>query len=443
VKGASKRQAKRTYRWTLPHQEEVLPNGLRVLVVPRKSSHRAIVTMLFRVGSRFETAESNGISHFLEHMLYRGTPSYRTAHDQALAFEELGASLYAATQSDYGTMNLSLPPASLAKALPIFAEVVQSPTFSSIEVERGIVREEILEDLDEEGRQIDADNLSREVVYPSHPLGFTITGPVAHLTKFDRKTLRSHHARHYNAANAVLCFSGAVDPSACFRMARRYFRDLPRGVRVGTAAPALTQKKARLRHVDNVSSQTTMRVAFRAKGDDDRREPALEMLLRVLDDGMSTRLYERLCDTKGLCYDVGALYESYEDDGVFDVAAEVRHDRAGVVLREILTLLRQLATDGPSADEIRRAKDRHLWSTQAMLDDVDALGSYYALAALADLAPTPGDRLDELRAVSARDVRDAAELVFRADRMSVITVGALDEAQQAALRVTVDRFARS
>ncbi len=79
--------------WSLPHHEEVLPNGLSVLVVPRPSAHRAALTMLFRVGSRFETAENNGLSHFLEHMLYRGSPSLKTAHDQAVAFEGLGASL--------------------------------------------------------------------------------------------------------------------------------------------------------------------------------------------------------------------------------------------------------------------------------------------------------------------------------------------------------------
>ena len=82
---------------------------------------------------------------------------------------------------------------------------------------RGIVREEILEDLDEEGRQIDADNLVRELVYGSHPLGFTITGSLAQLDRFDRPMLRRHHARHYTANNAVLCFAGAVDPDSCFR----------------------------------------------------------------------------------------------------------------------------------------------------------------------------------------------------------------------------------
>ena len=434
------RAERHRYRWRLRHEERVLDNGLRVLVVPTRAAHRAVVTMLFRVGSRYEKAEDNGISHFLEHMLYRGCPSFKTAHEQALAFEELGASLYAATQADYGSMSLSLPPESLARATAIFAEVVERPRFSAIEIERGIVREEILEDLDEDGRQIDADNLVRELVYGSHPLGFTITGSLEHLGRFDRAMLRKHHARHYTAENAVLCFSGAVRPDVCLRLARKHFSTLRRGARITTAAPERIQQKPRIRHIPNVSSQTTLRLAFRAVGDGDPREPALEMLLRVLDDGMSTRLYERICDAKGLCYDVGALYESYEDDGVFDVAAEVQHERVVDVAREIARLLGELAESGPSAAELDRAKARNLWQTQALLDDPDGIGGYYALAALSALAPTPGDRHEQLAEVTPADVRRVAGEVFRAERLSLVTVGSLSAPQERALSAVVEAF---
>jgi predicted Zn-dependent peptidase len=429
------------YRWTLRHHQRVLANGLRVIVVPTRASHRAVLTMLFRVGSRYENAEDNGISHFLEHMLYRGSPSYRTAHEQALAFEELGASLYAATQADYGSMALSLPPESLARAAAIFAEVVEAPRFSSIEIERGIVREEILEDLDDEGRQIDADNLVRELVYGAHPLGFTITGSLAHLEKFDRAMLRKHHARHYTADNAVLCFSGAVDVDSCFRLAQKHFSGLRRGTRVTTEPPALsTQKKPRVRHIPNISSQTTLRLAFRAFSDHDPREPALEMLLRVLDDGMSTRLYERICDAKGLCYDVGALYESYEDDGVFDVAAEAQHERVVDVAREITHVLSDLASKGPTAAELDRAKARNGWQTQAMLDDPDSIGGYYALADLSRLVPTPGHRHEQLLEVTPGRVRDVAQEVFRGERLSFVTVGGVETAEEKALAAVLGAF---
>src|SRR5439155_13439997 len=239
---------------------------------------------------------------------------------------------------------------------------------------------------------------------------------------------------------AVLCFGGAVRADACFRLARKYFSGLRRGQRVGAVAPTLSQKRPRIRHVPNISSQTTLRVAFRAVADCDAREPALEMLLRVLDDGMSTRLYERICDTKGLCYDVGALYESYEDDGVFDVAAEVQHERVLEVATEIFAVLKDLSENGPTPAELDRAKARQLWQTKAMLDDVDSLAGFYALAALSHLAPTPGERHAELSAVTAREVRDVADAVFRPDRLSVVTVGSLNEAEHESLSGIVKRF---
>jgi predicted Zn-dependent peptidase len=428
------------FRWRLRHHEAVLANGLQVIVVPTRAAHRAVLTMLFRVGSRYENSENNGISHFLEHMLYRGSPSYKTAHEQALAFECLGASLYAATQADYGSMSLSLPPESLPRATAIFAEVVEEPRFSAIEIERGIVREEILEDLDDEGRQIDADNLVRELVYGAHPLGFTITGSLEHLARFDRAMLRRHHARHYTAGNAVLCFSGAVRPDVCLRLAEKYFAGMRSGARIEASPAAMDQRSPRRWHIPNVSSQTTLRIAFRAISDHDPREPALEMLLRVLDDGMSTRLYERLCDDKGLCYDVGALYESYEDDGVFDVAAEVQHERVVEVAREIARLLGELAARGPSAAELDRAKARSLWQTQSLLDDPDGIGGFYALAALSRLAPTPGDRHDQLIDVTPAAVRKIAREVFRAERLNLVTVGTLSSAQERALGAVAESF---
>ena len=127
----------------LTHHELRLANGLPVVLVPMPGVHRAVATLYLRVGSRFESPEDNGISHFLEHMIFRGSPSLASAHDQALAFERLGATPYAATHVDHGVMSVSVPPVNLERVLALLAEVTVAPRFSDIEVERGIVREEI------------------------------------------------------------------------------------------------------------------------------------------------------------------------------------------------------------------------------------------------------------------------------------------------------------
>jgi predicted Zn-dependent peptidase len=424
----------------MTHQDLVLPNGLTLVLVPQPAVHRAVAALYLRTGSRFETPENNGISHFLEHMVFRGTPTLKSAHAQALAFERLGGTLYAATYVDHGVMSVSVPPRNLEQVIGLLGEVTTSPLFSDLEIERGIVREEILEDLDDDGRVIDADNLARAMMYEAHPLGYRITGGLETLARFDERMLRTHHARHYTTANAVLCLAGKMDEAASVAAVERAFGGMPRGSRVAATAPMNGQKKPRFSFVENQSSQTELRVAFRAVSERDRAEPSVEMLLRVLDDGMSTRLYERICDRLGLCYDVSGMFEAYEDDGVVDIAAGAAHERATVVLKEVFSLVEDLAAHGPTDEELEKAKNRHLWSVEAMLDDADAMASFHGLAALAGIARTPVVRHEELASVTRAEVREAAQRIFRPERMSVVAVGLLSRAEESRMEKAVKGF---
>ncbi len=414
-----------------------LPNGLRVVAAAAPHLYRAHLALWARVGSRFESREDNGISHFLEHMIYRGTRRVPSAHDVNLAFERLGGSLFASTQVDHGIFSLTLPPDSLDEASRLFGEVLSEPAFLDIDIERGIVLEEILEDLDDEDRQVDADNLSRKLIYPSHALGFTITGTQTQVRAFDEPMLRAHHGRHYTADNVVLAFSGGIDEEHALRLAERDFGGLPRGKRIAAIPPVHTQKKARLSIVENVSSQTDLRVCLRAFAETDPLRPALDMLMRMIDDGMSTRLYHRLCDARGLCYDVSAGFDSYEDDGVIDVAAGVQHKRAALVTREILTMFEELAARGPTVEELETAKRRTVWDARALADSAEETSGFYASGLLFDRGSSPEQHVEELARVTLDEVRQAAQRVSQPDRLNVVAVGLLDDGEDKRLEDVV------
>ncbi|MBV9946563.1 MAG: insulinase family protein, partial [Myxococcales bacterium] len=415
------------------YRTAVLGNGLRVVVAPLPQLHRAHVALWARVGSRFENAGENGISHFLEHMIYRGTRRVPSAHEVNLAFERLGGSLFASTQVDHGIFSLSLPPESLDEASALFGEVLRQPAFLDIDIERGIVLEEILEDLDDEGRQIDADNLSRSLIYRDHPLGFTITGSEAQVRSFDETALQRWHERHYTTGNAILAFAGAVDADQALRLAERDFGLLRSNTRIAAEPPRHTQKKARLRVIENVSSQTELRVCFRAFAETDRRKAALDVLMRIIDDGMSTRLYHRLCDARGLCYDVSAAYDGYEDDGVVDVAAGVQHKRAALVTREILGMFEELAREGPTAEELEKARRRIAWDARGLADSAEEMASFYAAGVLFDRFATPEEHVSALMRVQAAEVQEAARQLATPDRLNVVAVGILDGGEDARL----------
>jgi predicted Zn-dependent peptidase len=418
-----------------------LANGLRVVLAPLPQLHRAHVALWARVGSRFEPRAENGISHFLEHMIYRGTQRVRSAHEVNLAFERLGGSLFASTQVDHGIFSLSLPPESLDGASALFGEVLSQPAFLDIDIERGIVLEEILEDLDDEGREVDPDNLSRALIYGDHPLGMTITGSEAQVRSFDEGALRRWHQAHYVAGNAVLAFSGAIDPDAALRLAERDFGTLRAGARALADPPQRSQKKPQLEIVENVSSQTELRVCLRALAERDPLRPALDVLMRLVDDGMSTRLYHRLCDARGLCYDVSAVFDGYEDDGVVDVAAGVQHKRAARVTGEVLAMFEELAREGPGEEELATARRRICWDARQMADSAEEVGGFFAGGLLFDRFATVDEHVDELLRVQADDVRAAARAIAQPDRLSVVAVGLLDEGEDARLEDVVKGWA--
>ncbi len=421
-------------------RRETLSNGLRVVVAPQPQLHRAHVGFYVRVGSRFESAKTNGISHFLEHMLYRGTPRLPHAHEVNLAFESLGGYLYAATQVDFGVFSVTLPSESIEEATPLFAEVLLEPTFADIAIEQEIVCEEILEDLDDEGRQVDADNLSRSLIYPTHPLGFTITGDEKRVRSFDRALLSQHHAKHYTAENSVLVFSGAIDPDRALSLAEKSFGRMPRGSKIVGDPPVHDQKKPRFSLVENVSSQTELRVCFRGVPDRAPDRPAIDMLMRILDDGMSTRVYHRIVDDKGLCYDVNAAYDGYEDDGILDFAAGVQHARVATVTKELTTLFAELARTGPTDEELAKARRRNAWELRSMLDSPEELAAFYAAGLLFDRVESPEERLAKNASVTSATIRELVERIAQKDRLNVLAVGLLEDGEDKRLADTVASY---
>lgn len=425
---------------SLRFEREVLESGLSVVVVPMPALHRVVLNAQLRSGPAYEPAEDNGISHFLEHMLYRGTRPHPSAHEQADAFESLGGTLVASTYVDHGSMAIAVPAESFAKTLPLFAEVYQRPVFSSIEIEKGIVGEEILESLDDDGEPVGADELIRALCFGDHPLGRPIVGTSDNLDAVDEAKLARYHDALYVGRNSVLCIAGPVDAESALREVARVFAGLAPGAPPVTP-PLVEQSAPRFRYVDHAGSQTELRVAFRAPGDLHPLEPATDILLRILDDGMSTRLYHRICDEKGLCYDVSAGYEAYASGGIFDLAAEAAHERAGELLSELFDLVRALRDEGPSALELDKARARLGWHFEAMLDEPGELATFVSSGVLTDVAPNPKERREQLLAVGCEDVRRAAEHIVRSRGLSVLAVGSLRKKEKKALERAVLDFA--
>ncbi len=403
--------------------QQTLSSGLAVVCVPMSQTASAVAELTTAVGSRHDPPNLGGITHFLEHMLYRGTPTYPGPHELALCFERFGGMLEAATAVDSGSLALSIPPENLELTLPALCEVFQAPLLHGLDVERSIVKEEILESLDDDGTLIDPSDVARRLCFGEHPLGRPITGSVEALARFDEPILRAHHRQSYVGSRAVLTLAGSFPVERILQLAERSFADLPRGERA-VVEPPPPQHEPRFKAVRYTGSQTSVNLTFRAPGMHDALEPATELLLGILDDGMSTRLYHRICNTLGLCYEVGAYYEAWDDLGVLEITAESAHERTGVLIAELLELLVRLRDEGATPEELATAKQRSRWQMRELVEDPGELASYYGSATLFGTAH-PAERVAELDSVSPDQLRTAAEQVLAGSNLSAACVGQL------------------
>lgn len=418
----------------LPTESFTLGNGLPVRLVPLTHLQSATVSCFVRVGSRYETASNNGLSHFLEHMLYRGTVTHPAANELNLAIERLGGTLDAATHVDFTSYDLSLPPEAIAEGVKLLGEVLQQPLLTELRTEKQIIREEILEDLNEEGAQINVDNVSRRLLYPDHPLGFTILGPLANLESFETKDLRRHHSGHYNASNSVLCVAGAFDAREIEETIRSSFGGMPRGKTIEPVEAPGHSASQRFSYVHEHGSQTDVRLSFHTPGVASSEAPALLLLDGVLDDGLSTRVHQTICEERGLAYEAFSGNDSLEDCGVFDFGASVEHSKAPYLVETILELIAELRENPPTDEEVDKARRRYLWDLRTVRDDPEDASHFVGSSALLGLPERVGTLADRVARVTPQDIQRAAQRYLDPNTAYLTCVGVLDEALLSELR---------
>ncbi len=417
-----------------------LANGLRVVTVRRTHLHQAVIAVNVHAGARHETRATNGITHFLEHMLFRGTARHPTAAAFSERIESLGGTLTAATHGDFTLFELTVPPDVLAEAAVELGEAFVTPRFADIALEKGIVREEILEDLDEDGRDINADNLLHAEVFRGHPLAWPLTGSLSNVERFVERHLRAHLAKHYVARNMAVVVVGPRSHAVMRRAVERAFANVAAGAVVKAPPFEVMQTAMRVKTAVDPGSQTAVRLGFPTPGQRGRDARVMEMLVRVLDDGMSTPLYRRVCDEKGIAYEVGANVELFDDVGMFDVASSVAHRSLPALLGEVLAILEALCDEGPSRAEIDKLRRRSAFDLDTLEDSAHALADFYGPSELFNLRETPDDRRRRVLSVTAADIRRVARAVFDPSRASLVLVGDDDPAARRTLAAMLRGF---
>ncbi len=422
-----------------PHVETTtLTNGLAVTTVALPHLHTAVCALFVKVGARFEKPDDNGLSHFVEHMLFRGTERYPTSLALNTAVEKLGSTLHAETGRDYTLFQLALEPEFVAAGIELLGELLTKPRFSDIELERALILEEINEDYDEQGNEINADDIARGLAFEDHPLGQRIIGPRSNVERFTPADVSRHFAAFYGARNANLCVAGPVTHGDVVAAAERALSRMPVGQRAEVPAAPPLDPGPRLRHVSDAGSQTSLAVLFRAIPELDPQYVALVALLRVLDDGMSTRLHYNLADQKGLAYSIHAAIEPLADAALVEITGATANAKVPSLVRELLVLLDGLRKGEVTVDEIAKARIRYRYETLASIDDAAAMAGWFGGTALYYPPPPLSERLAAMTRVEIDDVVRVAREVLAPDHLVLAAVGTLSRARLGELRQIVN-----
>jgi predicted Zn-dependent peptidase len=406
-------------------QTEALPNGLVVITEPMEHVHSVSVGIWLRTGSRCEPPGLNGISHFIEHMVFKGT-TRRTAEDIAREVDSVGGMLDAFTSKEMVCFNTRVLDEHLPKAFDVLADMVLDPKFAEDEIDRekSVILEEIR--MTQDNPEDLVHELFTQNFWAPHALGKPILGTPETVSAFSRDTLRTWFKQRYAPNNMVITAAGHLTHAQLVDLvSERFAKSTSAGADAAEATPQpASHVTLRTKHE---LEQVHICMGVPALPMTDRRRFGVAVLNNVLGGGMSSRLFQNIRERQGLAYAIFSELNSYRDAGALSVYAGTSLDTASQLVRSVLDEFRRLRDEPLSVEELRRAKDHLKGATLLALE-----GSGQRMNSLARYHMyfkrhfTAQDLIALLESVTVEDVQQLAREFFQPGRMAASVVGNLN-----------------
>ncbi len=407
-----------------------LPSGVRLIMIPRPEAIATSIMVAVETGSKYETPAQSGLSHFLEHMCFKGTTKHPTALSIAAEFDAMGAQNNAFTSQEFTGYYATVEPDQASRALSLLAEMYLEPTLPEPEIqkEKGVIVEEINMYEDEPRRNVH--NVLMRAVYGDQPAGRPILGTIDSVRAMTRQDFVKYRRAHYVASKTIVTIAGKFDPATIKRQVAKEFAAVSPGRRQGKEKVKDAQKAPVAQVLKKDSDQTHLALAFRALAANHPDYYAAEVLGAILGGGMGSRLWQVVREELGAAYYVGGGHDSYTDHGLMVFSAGIESSRLDQVLPAMLGECRRLTSDLVPAEELARVKQSLVGNLMLGLERASNLGWHYtASEILTGELVSPQVVARKLRAVTAEEVRRVARKIFSPTRLSAAVIGPLSDSK--------------
>lgn len=403
------------------YRKTELDNGMTVISETMPSVHSVSLGLWFNVGSRDETGDQAGLTHFMEHMMFKGTLQ-RSPLDISMHFDSLGAELNAFTSKEYTCYYARFVEDKLAEALEVLSDMVINSTFAqdAIDTEREVVIEEIARSEDTPDDHVF--ELFSGSMLEGHELGLPVLGTRQRVGSYVQADCRAFHDTHYHAGELTLAAAGAIDHDVLVDLVQRFFSALPAGHKtIRASASASTHAGLFSLERDIEQAHMVYGVPWLASGDE--RRWAASVLTSLLGGSMSSRLFQEVREKRGLVYSIYAMQALYQGVGQWCIYAGTRPDNLGEVLSIIRAELERIAREKVDAEELQRNVDLICGQLSLGLETTNShmvrLGKRETLGLIQE---SPEESLAHYRAVTPEDVsRIAKEMLVSQPTIAVIS----------------------
>ncbi len=405
------------------YERSVLDNGLRVLTSSMPHTHSVAVTIYVGAGSRYERDDMAGASHFLEHMLFKGTEKWPTARELAGKIDGVGGVMNGATDRELTMYYIKVARPHMDLALDVLFQLVRHPLIeaSEIEKERLVVLEELAMVADSPAQT--ADLLLDSLIWPDQPLGRDIAGTVDSVGQLTRDSLTNYMHEQYVPNNVVVAVAGNVTHDEVVSAVQGGLGTWKPGT-PATWLPATNANGQRCAVKYKATEQAHMSMAVHGLALTHPDRHALSFLSIILGEGMSSRLFVELRERRGLAYDISAYASHLLDTGTFNIFTGVDPKNATEALKVIFGEMERLAEGGPDSDELVKARELSKGRLLLRLEDTRAVGGWIgAQELLLDRVRTVDDAIAEMEAVTLEDLQRLAREILDLRRLHLAIVG--------------------